>query len=93
MLRYSEFNVLNFKAWNPDPSNSVFVCVQWVVCGWVRGGHSVHPPPFMLGGGVEPPTKFLKRAGLTGRQLLEEGFWEKGSDFFQGGCNFHIKIN
>ena len=34
MLRYSEFNVLNFKAWNPDPSNNVFLCVQWVGCGW-----------------------------------------------------------
>ena len=77
MLRYSEFNVLNFKAWNPNPSNSVFVCVHLVGCRGVRGGHSVHPP-FMLGGGrgggVEPPTKFSKRGGLTGPQLLEEGF-------------------
>ena len=53
MLRYSEFNFLNFKAWNPNPSNSVFVCVHLVGCRGVRGGHSVHPP-FMLGeGGVE----------------------------------------
>ena len=31
MLRSSEFNVLNFKAWNPDPRSSVFVCVcsEW----------------------------------------------------------------
>ena len=28
MLRYSEVNVLNFKAWNPGPRSSVFVCVQ-----------------------------------------------------------------
>ena len=41
-------------------------------------------PPFFAGG-VEPPTKFSKRGGLTGPQLLE------GGDFFQGGCNFHIK--
>ena len=44
--------------------------------------------PFLLG--VEPPTKFLKRRGLTGPRLLEEGCWESGGDFFQGGCNFHI---
>ena len=46
--------------------------------------HSVHPP-LSDGGRVEPPTKFSKRGGLTGPQLLE------GGDFFQGGCNFHIK--
>ena len=32
------------------------------------------------GGGVEPPTKFSKRGGLTAPQLLEEGCWERGSD-------------
>ena len=53
-------------------------------------------PPLSAGGGgegVEPPTKFSKREGLTGTQLLEEGCWERGGNFFQGGCNFHIKIN
>ena len=55
--------------------------------------HSVHPPPLSAGGGVEPPTKFSKREGLTGPQLLEVGCWERGGDFFQGGggCSFHIK--
>ena len=52
--------------------------------------HSVHPP-LSDGGRVEPPTKFSKRGGLTGPQLLEGGCWERGGDFFQGGCNFHIK--
>ena len=33
--RYSEFNVLNFKAWNPDPSKNICVCM----CrGWGWGG-------------------------------------------------------
>ena len=55
-------------------------------------------PPFLQGWGggvgVEPPTKFSKKRGgdLTGSQLLEEGCWERGGDFFQGGgCDFHIK--
>ena len=52
--------------------------------------HSGHPPP-LSAGGVEPPTKFSKRGGLTGPQLLEGGCWEKGGDLFQGGCNCHIK--
>ena len=30
---------------------------------------------------------------LTGPQLLEGGFWERGGDFFQRRCHFHIKIN
>ena len=29
--------------------------------------------------------------GLTGPQFLEGGCWERGGDFFQGGCNFYIK--
>ena len=28
---------------------------------------------------------------MTGPQLLEGGCWERGGDFFQGSCNFHIK--
>ena len=35
----------------------------------------MHPPPFLQGGGVEPPTR---------PQLLEGGCWERGGDFFQG---------
>ena len=49
-------------------------------------------PPFCWEGG-EPPTKFSKRVGLTGPQLLEGGCLERG-DIFQGGeghCNFYIK--
>ena len=37
-------------------------------------------------------TDIPKGGGLTGPQLLE-GVAGKGADFFQGGCNFHIKIN
>ena len=37
-----------------------------------------------LGGG-ETPTKFSKRRGLTGPQLLEGGCWERESDFFHMG--------
>ena len=45
--------------------------------------HSVHPLPLSAGAGgggvVEPPTKFSKRGGgLTGPQLLEGGYWERG---------------
>ena len=44
--------------------------------------------PPLSAGGVEPPTKFSKKVGLrlTGPQLLE------GGNFFQEGCNCHIKI-
>ena len=44
---------------------------------------------------VETPTKFSKNGvgGLTGTQLLEGGCWERGGDFFPGGCNLHKKIN
>ena len=59
MLRYSEFNVLNFKAWNPDPSNIVFVCVQWVGWGGVRGGHTVYPLS-AGGGGLNLQPNFRK---------------------------------
>ena len=39
----------------------------------------------VFGTGVEPPTKFSKRGGLTVPQLLEGDCWERGGDFFQGG--------
>ena len=42
--------------------------------------HSVPPPP-LLQGGIEPPTKLKKRGGLTGSQLLVAG--KEGGDFFQ----------
>ena len=49
--------------------------------------------PALSAGGVEHPTQFSKMGGgdLTGPQFLEEGCWERGGDFFQGGCNFYIK--
>ena len=53
--------------------------------------HSVHPPP-PTGGGVWTSNQiFQKRRGLTGPQLLEGVAGKEGGDFFQGGCNFHIK--
>ena len=46
------------------------------------------PPPLSTGGtGVEPPTKFSKRGGLTGPQLLEGGHWERG-----GGVTFFMGV-
>ena len=46
----------------------------------------VHPPPLSAGRGrVEPPTKFSKRGGLTGTQLLEGCYWERRGEFFSGG--------
>ena len=33
----------------------------FIVCAAIS--HSVHPPPFLLGGGVEPPTNISKRGG------------------------------
>ena len=44
--------------------------------------HIVHPPP---------PPLWKRGGGLTGPQFLEGGCWERGGDFFQGGCNFYIK--
>ena len=53
-----------------------------------KNNHSVHltPPPHSTGG-VEPPTKFLKTAGLTGPLGRK-----RGVTFFRGGCNFYKKI-
>ena len=34
--------------------------------------------------GLEPPTKFSKRGGLTGSQLLEGVAGKERGDFFQG---------
>ena len=59
---------------------------------WWRS-HSVHPsPPFYKGGGeLSLQPNFQKGWGLTEPQLFEGGCWERGGDFFQGGCNFYIK--
>ena len=43
-----------------------------------------------MGGGLN---QFSKRGVLAGPHLLEGVCWEKGDDFIQGGCNFHIKLN
>ena len=53
--------------------------------------YSRHPP--VSAGGVEPPTKFLKRVCLTGSEFLEGGSWERGGDLIQGGCSFYVKSN
>ena len=43
------------------------------------GFYSVNTHPFSAGGGgVKPPTKFSKRRGLTGPQLLEGRCWKRG---------------
>ena len=47
----------------------------------------VNTPPLSAaggrgGGGLEPPTKFSKRGGLTGLQLLEGVAGKEGGDFF-----------
>ena len=57
--------------------------------------HSLHPhppTPFLLGGRVEPPTKFSKRGGLAGPQLLEGGCWEREGDFREGLQFSHKKL-
>ena len=46
------------------------------------------PLPFPLEGRIEI---FKKDGGLTGPQLSDQGFWERGGYIFQGGCNFQIK--
>ena len=37
-----------------------------------------------MGGGWTSYQIFQKGAGLTGPQFLQEGCWERGSDFFEG---------
>ena len=64
-----------FKPPPPPPPPNLCKKVNYSKCYY-----SVHPP---FCKGVEPPTS--KMGGLTGPQLLE------GGDFFQEGCNFHIK--
>ena len=46
------------------------------------------PPPFLLG--ELNLNQIFKKGGLTGPQFLEGACWERGGDFFQGACNFHI---
>ena len=47
---------------------SVCQSLSYIVCT---------PPPFLQGGGVEPPTKFKEKWGLAGPQLLEGGLLGK----------------
>ena len=56
------------------------------------GHHSGHPPPYSSGRGVEPPTKFSKRGGLTGPQLLEGVARKEGVTFFREGLQFSHKL-
>ena len=44
--------------------------------------HPPHPPPFL---GVQPPTKFSKKVGLTRSQFLKGVTWKEVGDFFKGG--------
>ena len=86
-LTYYRLVVPFYVLWKPE----VFWCFpgyRWRALAW--NGHSVHPlPPCAQGGGgVEPPTKFSKRRGLTGSQLLQEGSWERGVTFFRGVAIF-----
>ena len=52
--------------------------------------HSVHPP-LSDGGRVEPPTKFSKRGGLTGPQLLEGVAGKEGVTLIRQGLQFSHK--
>ena len=47
-------------------------------------------PPFFAGG-VEPPTKFSKRGGLTGPQLLEGVAGKEGVTLIRRGLQFSHK--
>ena len=51
--------------------------------------HSVQPS-FLLWG-IELPSKF-SRGGAWQDLNVQRGLLGKRGDFFQGGCNFHIKI-
>ena len=54
--------------------------------------HDILCTPVSVGGGVEPPIRFLKRwGGLTGSQFLEGVCWERGVTFFRRGCNFYVR--
>ena len=61
--------------------------------GKVMTTHSVHPPPFYRGEGerglsLQPN---FQKGGLDRTSSFTGGFWEREGDFFQGGCNCHIK--
>ena len=62
--------------------------------GLIATEHSVTPPPHPLPvGGIEPHTKFSKRAegGLTESQFLEGAARKEGMNFFGEDCSFYIK--
>ena len=46
-------------------------------------------PPLSAGGLNLLPN--FQKGGLTGPQLLDGGWWERGGDFFHGECNFYVK--
>ena len=52
--------------------------------------HCMHPP-LSDGGRVEPPTRFSKRGGWTGPQLLEVVCWEREAWLYSEGVQFSRK--
>ena len=71
------------RFWNTHVCNTVEQKIDLLLRNHL---HSVHLPPFLQGGGggVEPPTKFSKREGLTG-SVFRGGCLERGGDFFFWG--------
>ena len=45
--------------------------------------------PFLLWGWAS--YQFLKKSDLVGSQFSELGYWERGGEFFKGGCSFYMK--
>ena len=69
-----------------------FYCLEYAGFAKKDIPHNIVCTPVSAGG--EPPTQFSKEGGLTGPQFLEEVAGKVGGDFFfQGGYNFHIKMN
>ena len=52
------------------------------------GQESVNPPPFLLGRGIEPPTKFSKErergGGLDRISIFRGESWKRGVTFLSG---------
>ena len=78
MTNYKISYIHSFFEGHTPPLHSVHTLLS---DGWVGGWR----------GEVEPPTKFSKRVHLTGSPFLEGSYWERGGDFFQGGCSFYKK--
>ena len=80
----------------PAAKSQIFLCIlnnvkTMIECQNNDRIHSAHSPtPFLLGGGVETPTKFSKMGGLTGLQLLEVVAGKEWRDC-SGGLQFLYK--